>query len=151
MEAVIVPCPSSSVQMPCPLVRAWSGLASPDLGVQRRPRAQEAVWTPQEAPFSSAQAMQQPQPGSRRTCRQSAGTAGQSFSFCWVQGAQRMGSGPTSGDELTTAKTTRATAVTNSFSYNPSISRLFLILLLKTALYHPRLSSKENSAKPQYL
>lgn len=122
-ETARLPWPRSTVQIPCPLVRACSGLASPGLGVQRRPSAQWAVWTPQEAPSSSAQAMQQPQPGSLNTCLHSAGMAGQSFSFCWVQGAQRMGSGPTIGDDLTTDKTTRAAAATNvSFSLNPNIS-----------------------------
>lgn len=118
-----LPWPWSSVQIPCPLVRAWSGLASPGLGTQRRASPQGAVWTPQEAPFSRAQAMQQPQPGSLSTCLQSAGTGGQLFSFSCVHGTQRIGSGPTTGDEFPTARTARVTAATNiSFSYNPGIS-----------------------------
>ena len=117
--------PWSSVQTPCPLVRAWSGMASSGLGEQRRPSPQWAVWTPQDAPFSRAQAMQQPHPGSLSTCLQSTGMAGQSLSLSCEQGAQRMGSGPTTGDDLTTAKTARATAATKiSFSYNPGISSL---------------------------
>lgn len=81
IESMGLPWPSSSVQTPCPLVRAWRGLASPGLGTQRSPSAQWAVCTPQDTPLSRAQAIQQPQPGSLRTCWQSVGMAGQAFSF----------------------------------------------------------------------
>jgi len=128
-----VPWPRSSVQTPCPLVRAWSGLASPGLGVQRRPPPQWAVWTPQDAPFSRAQAMQQPQPDSRRTCAQSVGTAGHPASVSCVQAAQRMGSGSSTGDDLTEAKTARAAAAATSviFSCNPGILGQNGLLLLR--------------------
>lgn len=129
------------MQTPRPLVRAWRGLASPGLGIQRRPSPQWAVWTPQDAPFSRAQAMQQPHPGSLSTCLQSAGMAGQLFSFSCVQGTQRIGSGPTTGDDRTTTKTARPTAATNvSFSCNLCISRIqinvfFSVLRFQTAWY----------------
>lgn len=134
--------PCSPVQTPCPLVRACRGLASPGLGVQCRPSAQWAVWTPQDAPFSRAQAMQQPQPGSLSTWLQSAGMAGQLLSFSWVQGAQRIGSDPTTGDDLTTAGTARLTAATSIiFWYNPGISKIFSDLLasLSDLLLQPNL------------
>lgn len=66
--------------------------------------------------------MQQPQPGSFSTCLQSAGMAGQLFSFSGTQGAQWIGSGPTTGDDLTTARTAREDTKI-SFSYNPGISK----------------------------
>lgn len=67
--------------------------------------------------------MQQPHPGSRFTCAQPAGTAGQLLSISSVQAAQRMGSGATTGDDLTEAKTARAAAAATrvSFSCNPGI------------------------------
>lgn len=114
------------MQTACPLVREWRGLGSPGLGVHLKPPAQWAVYTPQDAPFSRAQARQQPQPGSLSTCLQSEEMAGHSFSFSWVQGAQRIGSGPTTGDDIATAKKAKTTnAATNvTFGYNPDISSL---------------------------
>lgn len=125
-EALGVPWPKSSVQTPCPLVRAKSGRASPGLGEQRRPSPQWAVWTPQDAPFCRAQAMQQPQPGSLSTCWQSAGTAGHPSSFSSVQGAQRIGSGPATGEGLTLASAARDATVATKMHllYTPVIFRL---------------------------
>ncbi|TNN37695.1 hypothetical protein EYF80_052145 [Liparis tanakae] len=126
----------SSVQTPCPLVREWSGLASPGLGVQRRPLPQWAVWTPQDAPFSRAQAMQQPQPDSRRTCGQSGGTAGHPASVSCVQAAQRMGSGSSTGDDLTEARTARAAAAATSviFSCLKTTTRVYARLRKRNAV-----------------
>lgn len=78
-------------QMPCPWLRANSGLGSPGRTWQLSPWPQRAVYTPQDSPSWRAQVWQQPQPGWRAVSAQPAGTGGHRVSFSSVHGAQCIG------------------------------------------------------------
>lgn len=99
--------------------------------------------------------MQQPQPGSLSTCVHSAGMAGQPINFSCVQGAQRIGSGPTTGDDLTTAADATVATTSRSFSYNPDISDLqvpmFVFVPQQTARSDYNFSLKGFFPKQQYI